>query len=201
MKNIKHSFSIIILLFTFNSCGIFNRKTNDLGNDYSFNYDKCIVPINLFTKTAIYQKIVKYDYNDKFIIVKQKPNKSKFKKMISEDLLTRCMIYEGYLKERNDKDYEKITTPYIIESIKADSLLYFRLKKNGLKNDYEKNDIKLINTATDSIIENNNYYKKIFSSNVNYWIIDKIQNIRFGPFDKIEFENELKEMKIQLTIE
>ena len=201
MKKIKHSFSILILLFIFNSCGIFNRNTKDLGNDYSFNYDKCIVPRNLFNKTAIYQKIVRYNFNDEFIIVKQKPNKSKFKRMISSDLLTRCMIHEGYLKEGNDKEYKKITTPYIIQCIKGDSLLYFRLKKNGFKNDYEKSDLKIINTATDSIFDNDNYYKKIFSSKVNYWIIDKNKNIRFGPFNKTEFENEIIKKKIELTLE
>lgn len=201
MKLLKLSFTVYLLLFALSSCGIFNRNHKDLGNDYSFNYDKCIVPRNLFTKTQIYQRIVKYNFNDKFIVIKQRPSKSKYKKMIADDLRIRYSIYEGYLKEHNDKDYEKITTPYIIESIKADSLLYYKLKKKGLKNDYGENDSKLTNTAADSIIENNNFYKKIFISNVNYWIIDKIQNIRFGPFNEIEFENELKEKKIDLTIE
>src|SRR5659263_93483 len=84
------------------------NKSIDLGNDYAMR-DKTIVPRNLFTGTEIYSKVVEYKFNEKFIIAKQKPKVSSYKKLLKENLITRLMIYDGFLKERNDKDYKEIT--------------------------------------------------------------------------------------------
>lgn len=177
-----------------------NNKSIDLGNDYAIRDNKCIVPTNLYTDTEIYSKVVDYKFNDKFIIAKQNPKISSYKKLVREDLRTRLMIYDGFLKERNDKDYEKTTTPNIVKSIKSDSLIYHRFKKSGLKGNYYDKDLK-IDKVVDSILKNDIFYKKILSNKINYWIINKLENTRFGPFTRIEFENELKLKNINLKFE
>ncbi|MEO8234096.1 MAG: hypothetical protein ABI549_01665 [Flavobacterium sp.] len=174
-------------------------KSIDLGNDYVM-MNNTIVPNNLFTGTEIYSKVIEYKFNEKFIIAKQKPKITKHKKLLKEDLITRLMIYDGFLKERNDKDYEKITTPEIIKAIKSDSLIYYQIKKRGLKENYFDKSLKIKNVV-DSILQNNSFYKKIFKNKINYWIINKLENTRLGPFTKIEFENEQKRNNINLKLE
>ena len=175
------------------------NKSIDLGNDYSMR-DKTIVPRNLFTGTEIYSKVVEYKFNEKFIIAKQKPKVSSYKKLLKENLITRLRIYDSFLKERNDKDYKEITTPQIIRAIKSDSLIYYQFKERGLKENYYDKSLKT-ESVVDSILQNDLFYKKIFRSKVNYWIINKLENTRFGPFTKIEFENELKLENINLKFE
>ncbi|REG88769.1 hypothetical protein C8P67_1289 [Flavobacterium aquicola] len=177
-----------------------NNKSIDLGSDYVIRDNKCIVPTNLYTDTEIYSKVIDYKFNDKFIIAKQTPKISSYKKLVREDLRTRLIIYDGFLKERNDKDYEKITTPSIVNSIKSDSLIYYRFKKNGLKENYYDKNLK-IEEVVDSILKNDMFYKKILRNKINYWIINKLDNTRFGPFTRIEFENELKIKNINLQFE
>ena len=128
-------------------------KNIDLGNDYTLR-DNTIVPVNGYTDTEIYSKIIEYKFNEKFIIAKQKPKISKYRKLVKEDLIIRLMIYDGFLEEGNTKEYENITTPEIINAIKSDSLIYYQIKKRGLNKNYYDKSLKIENLV-DSIFEYN----------------------------------------------
>ena len=192
--------TLLSFIFFINSIFSSHNQSVELIFDYAYRKDeKSIVPRNLYTDTEVYPKILEYKSNSKFIIVKQKPKISKYQKIVYDNLITRCMIYDGYLKERNNKNYAEITTPYIIKSIKADSLLYCRLKKKGLTENYNEKDLENIRIASDSIVKNDPFYKQIFAEKINYWIIDAENNIRFGPYNKNEFEKEIEVKNISLT--
>lgn len=62
-------------------------------------------------------------------------------------------------------------------------------------------DKEKIGICLDSIFQNDPFYKRLFSSKENFWIIDKDNNIRFGPFTKDEFEKEriTREIKLELS--
>ena len=45
------------------------------------------------------------------------------------------------------------------------------------------------------------YHWNLHKNKINYWIINKIENTRLGPFTKIEFEKELVLNKVNLKFE
>jgi len=61
-------------------------------------------------------------------------------------------------------------------------------------------DVIASEIEADSIIRNDSFYIKLFSSKVNYWIISHKENKRYGPFDKIEYEKKRIELKIPESV-
>lgn len=76
-------------------------------------------------------------------------------------------------------------------------MLSFYLRDDTVK--YPKNDKDALlksEKEADSIIANDPYYKKIFSNDTNYWIIQISSDSLIGPLTKSEFEATRKEMNI-----
>ncbi len=196
MRNIFLLFIISILQY---SCANFSSHSEDIGENYFFRDIAEISPRNSYYKTKIYPKVIDYKFNEKYIIAKQKPSAEDYKHCLSDDLAGRFTIYDLYIKERDTVDYSKLTTPYILKEIKADSLLYIRLKKIGVSSNESEEDFNKIKVYADSIIQNDSFYKKVLSAKINYWIIDIKKNIRFGPYTESEFEKEIKLKNIGLN--
>lgn len=53
----------------------------------------------------------------------------------------------------------------------------------------------------DSILRNNEYYKKIFASKINYWIISHTMDSVIGPLNKEEFLQKKKELNVPSNLE
>ena len=96
------------------------------------------------------------------------------------------------------KQFLDETTPFIRRSIREDSSFYQLLKSKGVTDKNSIEDWDIINPLLDSIFHSDPFYKKIFSSNENYWIIDKDENKRFGPLTFTEFENLRRDKRIDL---
>lgn len=76
-------------------------------------------------------------------------------------------------------------------------MLSFYLRDDTVK--YPKNDKDVLlksEKEADSLIANDPYYKKIFSNDTNYWIIQIARDSLIGPLTKLEFEVTRKEMNI-----
>ncbi|MDH8701624.1 hypothetical protein M2138_000971 [Dysgonomonadaceae bacterium PH5-43] len=48
----------------------------------------------------------------------------------------------------------------------------------------------------DSLIQNNTYYKEVFSNKINYWIILKKKHQVLGPYNESNFNKERRELNI-----
>ena len=196
--------SLLCLFTLLNSCANLNDEWIDLGNDYVCKIDgdtKSIYNKQTYYKTEIYSKIIDYKFDLKFIIAKQNPDYEYYKNFVRSNYSIRFAIYEDYLKNSKTETFKKETTPFIRKSIIADSLHYKLLKSKGVTSKNKVEDMKKIEIILDSVFKFDPFYKKVFSSKENYWIIDKANNLRFGPFSKNEFEKELTEKNVVLKFE
>ena len=201
MKRINEKYYIFGLISFFFSCANMNDEWIDLGDEYVCKIDshyKSIIPTNTYFDTHIYSKITEYKYDSIYIIAKQEPDYEYYKSCIESEYSTRFAIYENFLKEGKTSEFKKITTPFIRKSIIADSSFYKKLKLKGITSENQIADMDKIKIILDSVFKNDKFYKKMFSSKLNYWIINKDENIRFGPYSKAEFEMKCKEKGINL---
>jgi hypothetical protein len=192
-----------LLIILFNSCLSFHDFRVDLGGNYTYHGDgkwKSIYPSQIYYDTHIYSEIVDYSFNERFIIAKQIPDYEYHKLFIESNYSIRYGIYCDFLKDSTSDKFMKETTPFIRNSIKADSSLYKLLKLKLVTNQNSTDDQEKIKTVLDSIFHSDPYYLKLFASKENYWIIDKQNNIRFGPLTKLDFERELIKMNINLKL-
>lgn len=196
--------SLLFLIILLNSCANLNDDWIDLGNDYVCKIDadtKSIYSRQSYYKTEIHSKIIDYKFDSKFIIAKQNPDYEYYKNFVASDYSIRFAIYEDYLKNSKTEQFRKETTPFIRKSIIADSLHYKLLKSKGVTSKNQTEDMEKIKIILDSVFKFDPFYMKVFSSNENYWIIDKVKNLRFGPFSKNEFKKELIKKNVNLKFE
>ena len=178
-----------------------NDSWTDLGDGYTCNVDgkyNSIYPGQGYYNTKIYSTINDYNFNDKYIIARQNPDYEYYKIFTRGDFCTRFAIYSNYLKDSTSKQFMDETTPFIRQSIKVDSSFYKFLKSKGVTDKNTTEDWDKINPILDSIFHSDPFYVKIFSSKENYWIIDKDNNVRFGPMTFSEFDSLRIDKKINL---
>lgn len=190
-------------IILFNSCLSLNDSWVDLGSNYTYHADgkwKSIYPSQTYYDTQIYSEIVDYSFNDRFIIAKQVPDYEHHRLFMESNYSVRYAIYSNFLKDSTSEKFIKETTPFIRNSIKADSSLYKLLKLKLVTNQNSLDDQEKIKVVLDSIFHTDPFYLKIFASKENYWIIDKQNNLRFGPLTKLDFEGELIKMNINLKL-
>ena len=185
--------AIIIILFTLLSC----NDGTDLGNDYFYLPDYEAVDIGYAYGTMIYKseskdhfdKIIicsdvkKINFDSKYALILQKPNKKLLIKHLVDDLI----IWNNYFIE-----------------MKKDSLVDLGHKKMLLRDIHrlvENNEAKKLNTTADSIIDKDVYYQKMFKNKENYYIIQKNKDSIYGPLSVKEFEVIKKKKKIDLDFE
>lgn len=61
-----------------------------------------------------------------------------------------------------------------------------------------QNKIQLV---LDSVFKSEDFYVKLFSQDINYWIVDKKRNFRVGPMSKNEFEKEASILRLKIAFD
>lgn len=183
--------AIIILLV---SQKILDKK--NLGNNYYYLSKEDVIDLGYNEGQVIYKSnktitntfeinkiihgdVVDYKSNSKYIIVIQEPNKLLLYNSLKNELLFWNKYYSKKLKDS-------------IIDLSFDSLSLTKI--NTISEDSKKIDI-----VVDSILINNNFYKKMLKNKKNYYIIDKDNDSVFGPFDKHEFNNLIKIKNIKIN--
>ena len=193
-----------VISFLFISCTNLNDSWVDLGDGYTFNTDsedRSIFPNQTYHNTQIYSHVTDYKFNDRYIIAKQKPNYEHYKSFIGSDYGLRFRIYSKFLLDSTSKTFIDETTPFIRVAIRNDSLLYRLLKSKGVTDQNEMEDMETIQTILDSVFHADPFYVRLFSSSENYWIIDKDNNFRLGPFSKTDFDKECKQRQVKIKFD
>lgn len=195
----KIIFKLINLIIISTLIGCTNNRDSELSNHYQYIdnglHFRLISSDNiLLRKTSIYPDVTDFTFNDKFIIVEQKPDTAGYVTYLSSDLLTRYVAYKELLDSpalENKPEWGGIWN-----KIKGDSVNFkiFSERHASLKNTSE--DGKIRRNIVDSLINNDIYYKKIFSNITNYWIISHSNETLEGPLTQKEYQITRKRMKI-----
>jgi ribosomal protein S26 len=178
-----------------------NDSWTDLGDGYTCHVDgkNCSIRHGQgCIDTKIYSKVEDYSFDDRHVIAKQNPDYEYYKIFTRSDYCTRFAIYSYYLKDSTSQQFMDDTNPFIRQAIRADSSFYKYLKLKGVTDKNSVQDWEIINPILDSVFKTDPFYKKVFASNENYWIIDKDQNIRYGPLTFNEFDKLRDEKRIDL---
>lgn len=190
MKNIIKNIFFGMVIICFTSC----KDETDLGNNFYYLPDYESVDIGYpygtivyksrekdkFEKIFIYADVISVSYNDNYIIVKQIPNRKILLQNIKDDL----NLWSNYYLE-----------------IKRDSLIDLNYQKTSIYHIHKLVTNKGAEAITDSIFNNEPFYKKMFVNKYNYYIIEKTNDFVFGSLTLKEFEAIKKEKKIDLDFE
>lgn len=178
---------LFILVFLFSSC----LNEADLGENYhylpsyeafdiGYPYGSIIYKSDrklVFKKILIHADIDKLVSNKQYILVTQKPNRQ----IALQQLYDRLYLWKDCC--RNNPD-----SIYVFENgVIATSKL-----KKAIESDYE-NRVKVL---TDSLFNVLPYYKQIFHNSVNYYIINKQEDIVSGPLNRSQFMIMKRKLKI-----
>jgi len=195
MKNIH----IILLLLT-SSCLSINDTYTELGKEYTLICDGKWESIhsNGYYHTEIYSKVTDYSFDKRYIIAKQEPDYEYYKLFVRADFGSRFRIYCNYLKDSTSQFFMEDTTSFGRQAKREDRSLYRLLKSKGVTIQNMPEDWDKIDPVVDSIFKNDPFYIKVFSLKENFWIIDKDNNIRFGPLSFNEFKKLRAEKNIKL---
>jgi hypothetical protein len=169
----------------------------DLGNNYQYigeggnlNY--------IIGNQSVYPKVIKFESDEKFIVLAQQPKYEEYKYLLGEELSNKYEIYAQYIADSVTlkKDYAKFNSQQIRES----KPLYSLLKARGLTDKNMPEDWAVREVVADSILKNDFYYQNVFSRKTNYWIIDKEGDKLYGPYNFAQFNNQRKLLKITLEL-
>lgn len=194
---------LAVLSLTLSSCANLNDTDIDLGDGYFYSTDskwKKIWPTSSYYNTAIYSEVTDYNFNNHYIIAKQRPDYEHHRIFIAEDMETRYSIYCSYLKDSVSKTYYQETNPFIRKAISGDSTLYRFLKAKHITDQNSVEDKQGIQNVLDSVFHSDPYYIRLLTAKENYWIIDKKQNKRIGPLTKNDFDIRCRELKIDIKL-
>ena len=186
-----------IILFLSIFCFLSWRNNDNLGSGYYYLSDFNAMDVgypygsivyksnqeNLYKKIIIYSKIEYINYDEEYICIVQKPNKSLMKKKLKDD-------------------FEFWNRYYF--SNKKDSLINLVHKKILLSDIHKivgNNKAEKLDLTADSIFNNEIFYKKMFQNKSNYYIIQKVNDSIFGPLTFKGFEDLKRNKKIDLDFE
>ncbi len=185
MKKLKYRLFVITLLFSILSCANLGDKNVSLGNGYVYQVDgdqRWIRADNIM-KDGIYSNVLNYAVDSSFIIAFQQPIIKGYERLLAQDLRYR---YETVLfneTSKSDPYYKR----FINSGLWKDTNVNRKIRNIMLpdnQSSFEKFDL-----IEDSLIKFNYYYRNSFLRQYNYWIIQKINSIVYGPLSKQEYLN------------
>lgn len=184
-------YCLFSILFLCLSC---NDKNSKISKNYNFFIDSGYGEItgeNVISQRAnIYPNVIDFKFDEKFVIVKQVPNKEKYRISLGRDLYNIYLLYSYALVDGSLDHFKN-----------SDSIIYSNFKSKGATINNEIEDIGIGQQIADSIINNDSFYKKIFSKDTNYWIIHIPNDSLIGPLNKLEFESTSKKLRISTDLE
>lgn len=178
----KKSQFLFFGIFYFLSCGGISDNIVDFGNGYSLkqegqNRTSILGPIN------IYSNVDSVFSDTGRIFVYQNPNYEIYRDILAGQLLVLFI---------NPNLENKITI--------NDDAIYRQMKSYGINGSNDTTDRKILLNIADSILANNPYYKKLFSSKGSYWVIDKLDTVLHGPLNNREFQMFLDSLNVMVAL-
>lgn len=154
-------FIFFSILLTFSKCGSPDYYEELSGNYFFRGGDGDGIVSHQPNRKNIYGKVVRYKFNNDFIVALQTPDYKDYQSMVSFEL-------GGDVKKYSENSDE---------------------------------DMNLTDKIADSILHNDPYYKKVFSSKENYWIISHKNECIYGPLTRSEYKEKRAELKVPNSLQ
>lgn len=193
---------LTVAILVLSSCGNTNDYSEDLGNGYRFIHSggglRFISGSSSYKSTEIYPTVIEYEFDNNYVLVAQQPEKEDYKAILSGYIGS---DYSFYMNTKADstflvrKNWEELE-PLILK----DSLTYQKLERRGLTAKNSVSDMEIVDDYIDSLFLHDEYYKKMFSRKINYWILDKEKEKLFGPYSWEEYENKRQGLRIKMQL-
>ena len=165
--------------------------SEDIGGGYTFEHESKSDNF-ILGGHEVWPDVVSCNFNNRYVIAKQKPDKTSSISLMTSELSAKYIMYNNYITDSNYRKEVKELANKII----SDSTVYNLLLSKGVSFRNTLEDKNKIDIISDSIFRNNPYYKKYFSDTVNYWIINKKEELIFGPFTKEEYLKKKQEIGV-----
>ena len=177
--------------------------SHELGDGFTYRGEGTnshyIIGGNILHNTLIYGNVLKYNSDDKFIIVEQNPSREEYKDQIGFDLGSDYYNYHNFITDSVRYKSEHSETQ-VAEAMTFSSL-YPIFKARGISFNNSETDLAKCRIVADSLLKNHPYYQNIFQRKRNYCIIDKKSNAGYGPVDSLQFTKQCKLLGITLELE
>jgi hypothetical protein len=197
MQN-RPSIAYILVFLSLFACNEFDTDSKDLNGRYYFQNKGVnggtIHFHNAASKNIIYADVVDYALDDSFILAEQHPSRSYIKNYLGNDLYDRYTAYADYLRNPHAKNQDQ--DPTVLKSIQGDSINYREFLERGADDKNSIDDINIYEQLSDSLINNDPYYKRILSAKQNFWIIRLSDDSMFGPLTKSVYFKERARLSI-----
>ena len=191
---------LIIFLFCC-SCKFDNDDINiNLGSDYLCIKNGTLTEIYANNSygfgQGIYPFVKNFAFDEKFIIVEQETKNKEILISFTEKLRMKYGILL-YMKDsiKITKDVEK----FMQSKIWNDSIWHKKISREVLPESNVRSFDTLGNIAS-KIINEEPYFKEMFSRRINYYIIDKQKQEIYGPFSKENYRIKREELKVSKTL-
>ena len=177
--------SICILLA---GCRLQNWGAIDLGHGYQLNDEANNT--YLIGDTVIPANIISYGYNSHFILLTQCPQKESYVSFLRSNLSSDFRIYEERMC-----DTGKLISVKYAKTVNLDSNIHKMLVHYNISDTNDK-DYERMDRLTDSLINNDPYFVKVFRLKLNYWIISCDDYRVHGPLSEQDFIDKKMELKV-----
>ena len=202
VKFIKYLFLSIIYL-TFSGCGAgIADFTEDLGGGYFYNGEGSESNYVYLGKKEqhgysidtilVYPQVDCFAYDEYFILLRQKPSLKGHKSWLGSRIQSCANIFRRLdsLLPKVPASYQSFYKDYAKDSI------FYREVASQISSHNTIEDQEFCRMIADSIIKDDPYYQKIYSRDINYWIIEKNVKKLHGPYSQEEYINRKEELKV-----
>jgi hypothetical protein len=182
MKYIISILSVILALPSCENSNIVNRYyylSKDKAKDVGYPYGSMIYKSNrenVYDDIIIQADVLQYSNDKEYIMIVQKPSKEIIRKELIDDIK---FWNNYYVSNKKDSTIKILHTMVSLKEI------------NSLMNSKKE-----LNENVDSITENESYYKKLFTNEINYWIICIKNDSLIGPLSEREYYSKKSELGI-----
>lgn len=186
---VKFIATLFIFIITQLSCKTHSGVVT-IVNGFSFHNDggnrKILTDMAQNHRLNIYENVVSYDNDERFIIVRQIIDREQYRTSLA------FFLYQSYLHYSEDLKSESQENMTF-----TDSLNHALFTEYGASFNNTSEDIDISLRIADSLLDNHPYYSNIIINKVNYWIIDVVNMKLHGPLNKKDFLNKRKLLNIQ----
>lgn len=196
----------ILQFFLIISCGGVSDTIVDLGEGYFYNgegpgfnhifYGKKQGNQWNMERKVILPEVVKFNFNNQFIVVEQIPNYDRYIQFLSEDISSKYLHYL-LLKEPRKLNNSLFKERQFLQQ---DSLLVELLLAKGFKGNNEQKDKDILMEVAVTQLKNNNQFFVQFDNTEVYWIIEKASNTIYGPLSFDDFSKKYVSLQIPKSL-
>ncbi|MDV6169235.1 hypothetical protein R1T16_12440 [Flavobacterium sp. DG1-102-2] len=164
----------------------------DLGKGYTFlseGSNRFIITDFIF-KDGIYPNVLNYTFDENYILVMQKATKES----VEPYLIDQLRVKYGYILY-SDELLPTSANSFLNSKVWKDSLWNRNISNEILRGNYIRN-YRALQKAARIVLSEDEFFKKMFSREINFYIIDKNSEKVYGPFSEKDFYAQLNAMDV-----